>query len=44
MVTPHDPTERELLNQAARIAQLELRVEELAALVGLLQRDTGRTS
>lgn len=40
----HDPTERELLALMVRVATLELKVEELAALVGLLQRDTGRTS
>lgn len=37
----HDPRDRELLHHAARIAQLELRMEELAAQVHLLQRATG---
>lgn len=37
----HDPRDRELLHHAARIAQLELRVEELAAHIHLLQRATG---
>lgn len=40
----HDPTERELLALMARVAQLELRVEELGALFHLLQRDRKETA
>ena len=43
MVIHDDPTQRELLALMVRVAQLELRVEELGALVSLLQRSMERT-
>lgn len=39
----HDAAERGLLELMARVARLELQVEELSAMVGLLHRDAGRT-